>query len=394
MARARKSVVTTDAPASSEAPVRSSGMGMSIPSATLKRALTVIKSIPDRKSALPILARVLLVVRSESEAELLATDLNVTMRITLPISGGSAGGIVLEHKALLDLVKRLPGKTTTIALSERTGVTVKSDQIVAMLDGMSDRDFPKVPDHREIESRIVAAHTLAEAFKRTESTVCLDETRVQICGVKLEADGDTIRAISTDGHRLAVTETPFEGAELLLPGKGALIPRKGCAEIRKMLQAGGCRAGIHGMRIYVTQGNVTITSKLIDIEFPAWRQVVPSDVRHPIMVNRKSLIGALERASVLCTDTRGVKLTSGEFGLGIEASDPDKGTCNERIEATYAGMELSIGLNPSYLIDALASIATDEVALAIGKPLDPILVKAFNGPIDEKHFVVVMPMRI
>jgi len=392
MARAKK-IVSEDTEVSA-VPVRSSAMELSVETAALKRALTTIKAIPDRKSTMPALRRVLVRVTSETEAELHATDLDVSMRITVPITGGSVGAVALDHKALADLVKRLPGKATTISLSERTGVTVKSDQIVAMLDGMLASDFPTVRDHRCVETRVVAAHTLAAMLKRTDGHVSLDETRFHVCGVKLEADGDVLRALATDGHRLALTEAPFDLASLVFPGKGASVPRRSCIEIRKVLQAGGCRVGVDDRNIYVSQGAVEITSKLILGDFPAWRQIIPSEARTPLVVPRKPLIAALERSSVLCTDTRGVKLSLSKGALRIEASDPDKGTSDETIAATYTGKARVMGFNPSYLIDALKTIEGDDVALLLGGELDPGIVKAINGPSDEKHLVVIMPMRI
>lgn len=211
-------------------------------------------------------------------------------------------------------------------------------------------------------------------------------------------------AVATDGHRLALAERAF--STISLPRPGVIVPSKGVAVLSKLLGKGSCNIAATESHLFVQHGHatrVTVAIKTIAAQFPPYRQVIPAHGDRFVTVERKTLIAALKRAKVNSTKTRGAKLTAGDGKLVIASDHPDTGETREVLRATGLYVEgtesFSIGVNASYLLDALAQIDDKHVTIAFGGELDPMLVRSTehacsHPPGQGPALFVIMPMRI
>jgi DNA polymerase III subunit beta len=354
------------------------------------RGLRLAASIADRKSTMPMLANVLLRVQSKSKLLCAATDLNVSLSAELKISGGDEGGITVGAKALHDIVANLPGDEVSIRKIENNWAEIKAGKVSYRIVGVPDRDFPKVPDHREAPFGDVDAGTLREMIDRTLFSVCNDETRFHLNGVLFESTGTTARMVSTDGHRLSKVDRNLSGAPKL--SAGIIIPKKGLLEIKKILDgAGTCKFAVKTPHVFFSVEDLVLAVKLIDAQFPPYEQVIPKDHKRTAIIDRGLLADAVKRAQLMSNEARGVKLAFATDHITIASDNPDVGEVREDIDADYKGEAMTIGFNPKYMIELLAQMHSDQVAIDLGGELDPGLVRPLTG---DDYLGVIMPMRI
>jgi DNA polymerase-3 subunit beta len=354
------------------------------------RGLRLAQGIADRKSTMPMLANVLLRTQGKNQLLVAATDLNVSLTAELKSAVVSEGGITLAAKNLYELIANAPGEEVSLKKADNHWAEIKSGKVTYRIVGMPDRDFPKVPDHREATYATVESSVLREMIERTLFSVCNDETRFHLNGVFFESDGSKSRMVSTDGHRLSKVERAISNGPKL--SAGVIIPKKGLLEIRRVLEAGpSCKLAIKTPHLFLVQEDIAIAVKLIDAQFPPYEQVIPKDNRRSVVIDRGLLVDALKRAQLMSSETRGVKLTAASSTLTIASDNPDLGEVREELDADYSGDTVSIGFNPKYLIDLLGQMGADQVSLDLGGELDPGLFKPLGG---DDYLVVVMPMRI
>lgn len=354
------------------------------------RGLRLAQGIADRKSTMPMLANVLLRTQGKNQLLVAATDLNVSLTAELKATATSEGGLTLGAKALYELVSNAPGDEISLKKTDNHWAEIKSAKVTYRIVGMPDRDFPKVPDHRESTYVTVESAVLREMIERTLFSVCNDETRFHLNGVFFESDGSKSRMVSTDGHRLSKVERTIAGGPKLTAG--VIIPKKGLLEMRKVLEAGAsCKLAIKTPHLFLVQEDLALAVKLIDAQFPPFEQVIPKDHKRIITVDRARLIDSLRRAQLMSSETRGVKLAAAREGITITSDNPDLGEVREELEADYGGEAIAIGFNPKYVVELLSQMASDQVTIALGGELDPALIRPLTG---DEYLGVVMPMRI
>ena len=370
-------------------------MEFRIHKAEFVRGLRLAQSIADRKSTMPMLANVLLRVHGRgSTTKLLcaATDLNVSLTAELKVSNAVEGGLTVGAKALHDIVVNLPGDELTLRKVENNWAEIKAGKVSYRVVGMPDRDFPKVPDHREAPFGDIDASTLREMIDRTLFSVCNDETRFHLNGVLFESNGTSARMVSTDGHRLSKVDRSLTGGPQL--SAGVIIPKKGVLEVNKILDGGAtARLAIKTPYLFLSVDDLTLAVKLIDAQFPPYEQVIPKDHKRSAVVDRGLFIDAVKRAQLMSSETRGVKLGFGADGGGITitSDNPDVGEVREEVDADYTGDAMTIGFNPKYILEILTAIQSDQVAIQLGGELDPGLLRPLAG---DDFAGVIMPMRI
>jgi DNA polymerase-3 subunit beta len=365
-------------------------MEFRIQKAEFLRGLRLAQSIADRKSTMPMLANVLL--RSQGKGKLLvaATDLNVSLSAELKATTVSDGGLTVNAKSLHDIVVALPGDELTLKRADNSWAEIRAGKVTYRVVGMPDRDFPKVPDHRESSFGDVEAGTLREMIDRTLFSVCNDETRFHLNGVLFESNGQKARMVSTDGHRLSKVERALPGGPQLTAG--VIIPKKGLLEIKRVLDGvTSCRMAIKTPYVFFQADDLVLAVKLIDAQFPPYDQVVPKEHRRSLVIDRHQLIDALKRAQLMSSETRGVKLAMEAGRLTIASDNPDVGEVREELEADFSGEPMAIGFNPKYVIELLSQMNADQIGLELGGELDPGLFKPLTA---DEYLGVVMPMRI
>lgn len=370
-------------------------MEFKIEKGTFLSGLYLAQGIADRKSTMPILANVL--VRTEGREKLVvaATDLNVTVVSELTAQVKSEGGITLGARHLHEIVKALPGSEVTLTRGENQYAELRAGKVEYKVVGMADRDFPKLPNHREVEFAKVDAPALLDMIDKTFFSISTDETRYHLNGVLFHCDGagEAARAtmVSTDGHRLSKVER-------LLPGgpsaQGVIIPRKGLSEIKRVLEGatGVVELGFSNGHVFLRSGGTAVSVKLIEAQFPPYEQVIPKDSERHAVVERAALLEALKRIAIMSSDkTQGVKVVLEPGLLRVLSDNPDLGEAREELEVGYTGTPVTIGFNSRYLIDLVSQMGTQQVRLELNGELDPGVVRPVDG---EDYLGVVMPMRI
>src|SRR3954452_267442 len=353
-------------------------MEFRIAKAEFLRGLRLAQGIADRKSTMPMLANVLLRTQGKNQLLVAATDLNVSLTAELKSHNASDGGIAIIAKSLFDLVANAPGDEVTLKKADNHWAEIRSGKVTYRVVGMPDRDFPKVPDHREASYSTVETQVIREMIDRTSFSVCNDETRFHLNGVFFESDGSKVRMVSTDGHRLSKVERTLANGPKL--SAGIIIPKKGLLEIRKVLESGpSCKLAIKTPHLFLVQEDIAIAVKLIDAQFPPYEQVIPKEHSKVITVDRSRFIDALRRAQLMSSETRGVKVAATKEGMTITSDNPDLGEVREELDADYNGEPIAIGFNPKYVVELLGQMASDSVTLKLGGELDPGLLEPTGG---------------
>jgi DNA polymerase III subunit beta len=354
------------------------------------RGLRLAQGIADRKSTMPMLANVLLRTTGKNQILVAATDLNVSLTAELKSQNTAEGGITLGAKNLFELIANAPGDDISLKRADNHWAEIRSGKVTYRIVGMPDRDFPRVPDHREATYTTVESAVLREMIDRTLFSVCNDETRFHLNGVFFESDGSKARMVSTDGHRLSKVERTIANGPKL--SAGIIIPKKGLLEMKKVLETGpSCKLAIKTPHLFLVQEDIAIAVKLIDAQFPPYEQVIPKDHKKIITVDRSRFIDALRRAQLMSSETRGVKVAATKEGMTITSDNPDLGEVREELDAEYKGDAIAIGFNPKYVVELLGQMSSDQITLALGGELDPGLIRPLGS---DEYLGVVMPMRI
>jgi DNA polymerase-3 subunit beta len=366
-------------------------MEFRIHKAEFLKGLRLAQNIADRKSTMPMLANVLLRVSGKGQLLVAATDLNVSVSADLACHTQSEGGLTVGAKALHDIVSNLPGDEVTLRRSDNHWAEISAGKVDYRLVGMPDRDFPKIPDHREVQLAAASAETLRQMIDKTLFSVCSDETRFHLNGVFFESDGSEARMVSTDGHRLSKVERPLPGGPTLTAG--VILPKKGVVEIKRALEsvAESCEIAVKTPYFFLRADQVTLAVKLIDSQFPPYEAVIPKQNDKFLEVSRPLLADALKRAQLMSSETRGVRLSMSAGSLRVASDNPDLGEVKEDIEADYDAAPVTIGVNPKYVLELLGQIQSDRVRVELAGELDPVLVRPLSDP---GHVGVIMPMRI
>jgi DNA polymerase-3 subunit beta len=340
---------------------------------------------------MPILANVLLRTDGKNRLLVAATDLNVSLSAELAVKVEREGGLTVGARPLHDIVANLPGEDVVFKRAENNWADIKAAKVAYKLVGMPDRDFPKMPDHREVAYAKCDAALLREMIDKTLFSGSSDETRFHLNGVFFECDGARGRMVSTDGHRLSKVERTLTGGPSL--PAGVIIPKKGLVEIKRALEAerGACDLAVQGSYVFVKTGDVALAVKTIESQFPPYEQVIPRNNGKVVVVDRAALLEALKRASLMSSETRGVRFSVDNGTLQVASDNPELGEVREELDVDYKGGPVSVGFNPRYFTDLLGQMTTEQIRVELAGELDPAVVKPLEG---EDYLGVVMPMRI
>ena len=359
----------------------------------LLEALNKIQSVVEKKNTVPILSNILFSVEGQ-ELSIAATDLEVGMKIKISVNGQADGKITLSAKAFLDIVKELPQSELELTRKENDWVEIVSGKSRFKVVSLAATEYPNLPsfeDKRYLDARTDA---LKEMIERVSFAVSTDATRYLMNGVYLEnLEKNVMRMTATDGHRLAFMESELfqEAPEMK---RGLIIPKKGLNELNKLLAESNQSVGVAFERGYIfAHTNETyLFIRLIEGEYPDYRQVIPRATDKVLKIEREAFLSALKRVSLLAHEkSKGVKFSIQDKLLTIYSSNPDLGEAKEELDIDYSGEALSIGFNAKYLLEALAVTPTDNLELHLKDHLSPGILRGEGQP---NHTYVIMPMRI
>ena len=372
-------------------------MKLTIERATLLRSLAHVQSVVERRNTIPILANVLLDA-GEGGVSLMATDMDLAINERIAADVSLAGKITTPAHTLYDIVRKLPeGSQVAMELDGGSGqLIVRAGRARFSLGCLPTEDFPVMTGGDMPVRFAIAAGELRSLLDRTRFAISTEETRYYLNGIYLHAadvDGvKTLRAVATDGHRLARVEMPLpEGADAM---PGVIVPRKTIGELRKLIDETEDSVGIElsETRIRLSFDGAVLTSKLIDGTFPDYERVIPVDNDKVLEVARRDFAAAVDRVSTISTEkSRAVKLALKAGTLTLSATSAEAGSATEELEVNYSETPLEIGFNSRYLLDITQQIEGDDARFMLSDSASPTLIK--DGA-DPGVLYVLMPMRV
>ncbi len=373
-------------------------MKLTIERAALLKALAHVQSVVERRNTIPILSNALIEAR-DGTLRVTATDMDLAVVETVPASVGQPGATTVPAHTLYDVVRKLPeGAQIELGSGAEEGrVELRAGRSRLSLAALPSADFPVTTEGDTPTSFTLTAAELCTLIDRTQFAVSTEETRYYLNGIYLhaaEADeggAPVLRAVATDGHRLARVEIPLPEGAAGMPG--VIIPRKTVGELRKLIEdgEGEVAVALSETKIRFALGDVVLTSKLIDGTFPDYRRVIPTANEKKMEVECGEFAHAVDLVSTISTDkSRAVKLTIGKGSLMLSATSPDAGSATEELEVGYADDAIEIGFNSRYLLDIARQIG-GRAQFMLADAASPTLVRDAS---DASAIYVLMPMRV
>jgi DNA polymerase-3 subunit beta len=367
-------------------------MKLSIERDELLRGLGRVQAIVERRGTMPILANVLLEARAEG-LTLAATDLEVAVVSSHTASVKTPGSVTLSAKKLYEIVRELE-QSEVVLSADDARVTVTCGPARFNLLSTSPEEYPSVPSAENASFVQLDTALVAELIDHTLYATSTDETRYNLNGVFVEGVEDKhIRFVATDGHRLSMIERPVPNPVTFL-GKGIIVPRKGVSEIRKLCEEGesALELGLSDSFLLVRGPDLLLSTRLIDGEFPNYRQIFPKSHRIRLVIDRERLLHAVRRIALLAHErSRGFRFVLADGQLDLSASNPDLGEARELLPVEYQGDRFETAFNARYLLDVLGAMTAKEVVVELTEELTPV---QFRPVDDANETAVIMPMRL
>jgi len=366
-------------------------MKLSAKRESLLKPLLQVGGVVERRQTLPILSNLLFSVKND-RLNITATDLEVELRSTAEVQCDGEQDFTLPARKLIDICKALPeGANIEISL-EGERATLKSGKSRFTLSILPAQDFPAIESTATWERLSLPEKVLKRLIEKTQFAMAQQDVRYYLNGMFLEVKEKQLRTVATDGHRLAISEAPFEmesGTELEV-----ILPRKAVLELSRLLSDSddNVELEISSNHARVNLSGASFTTKLIDGRYPDYRGVLPQNSDKQVIADREALRHALQRASILSNEKyRGIRFKLHSGVLELLAHNPEQEEAEEELEVNYDGADLVIGFNVGYLIDVLSVIQSDQVSIMLSDPNSSCLIHAEDT--DESRYVV-MPMRL
>jgi DNA polymerase-3 subunit beta len=347
-----------------------------------------VQNVVSTRTTLPILSNVL-IQASNGGLSLTTTDLDVGVRCRVEAEVSKEGSTTLPARKLFSILKEVAAAEIEIEVDDRNAASIRCGSSFYKIMGLPEEEFPRFPESGAGKALKIEQPVLRDMLKNTAYAVSNDETRYVLNGVFMGFKGDKITVVATDGRRLALMEHDIEipkGAEAEL-----ILPTKAVNELERLLaDKGDVKLWIGENQIVFELDGTTLASKLIEGTYPNFRQVIPTETKERIALERELLLAALHRASILASEkSQSVKLNFAKNTLTITATTPEVGEAKETLSINYKGKELTIAFNPQYMMDPLRNLDADEVFIELTDELSPGVIKV-NAP----FLYVLMPMRL
>jgi DNA polymerase-3 subunit beta len=357
----------------------------------LLKPLQIVSGIVERRQTLPILANIL--VRKDGESvSFTATDLEIQIQTQAGIGAGKdAATTTVAARKLVDILRALPETDVQLTLANKK-LIVQAGRSRFNLQTLSAEEYPTVTQAQFSADFSLPAATLKYLLGMVHFAMATQDIRYYLNGMLLVVEGGVVRAVATDGHRLALCEVAKNGgSEARIE---AIIPRKTILELSRLLPDSeeAVRVQMAPNQVKFSFGEIELVSKLVEGKFPDYHRVIPANNQKVFSIDRELLAAALARAAILTTDKfKGVRVVLAANALKITSTNADQEEAQEELEIEYGGEALDIGFNVSYLLDVLANLKCEQVRFALGDALGSALITMTDS---DKFKYVVMPMRI
>jgi len=354
--------------------------------------LQVVGRVASTRSAVQALSGVQLAV-SDAAAELRATDMEVGLSVPLKATVAAPGDVVLPARLVADVVRSLPAKEVSLELrAAEQDVELRAGNATFHIRTLRNEDFPPLPQAGEADVVAVPASALTGTIERVARSASRDETRPVLTGILVSASGTDLKMVATDSYRLAVKETLLEAP---LDGSfEANVPARALQELVRLTQSheqGVLRISVPEGRVVFQVGDAVLSSRLIDGQFPDYRQLLPDAYEHELTLDTAELADVVRRISLLAQRNTPLRLAFVEGQLTVSAQTPDVGEASEALPVPFQGEALEIGFNPEFLREGLESVESDQVVLKLISPLRPGLLEAGDGGLFR---YLIMPIRL
>ena len=357
-------------------------------------ALQSVAGIVERRHTLPILANVLL-RKQGSELEMITSDLEIQIRTRAPLDGDEGSyAITVGAKKLADILKSLPSDQI-VSLTAK--LTLQGGKSRFTLQSLPAEDFPLVQEAADFGPAFsVPQKTLKMLIGQVHFAMAVHDIRYYLNGILFVAEGKTLTLVSTDGHRLALSQATLD---VDMPKQEVILPRKTVLELQRLLKDDSkaeeqqlIEMRFAGNQAKFSFGGLEFVTKLVEGKFPDYNRVIPKNHRHHITLGRSALLASLQRAAILTSEKfKGVRVSVAPGVLGIASSNAEQEEAREELEIDYGGDSFEIGFNVGYLMDVLANMSQDMVTVSLQDSNSSALI---TNPEYEGFKYVVMPMRI
>ncbi|MGA2894416.1 MAG: DNA polymerase III subunit beta [Xanthobacteraceae bacterium] len=366
-------------------------MKVTVERSELLKSLGHVHRVVERRNTIPILANVLLHA-DRSKLALKATDLDVEVTDTIAAEVGPGGSTTVPAHMFFDIVRKLPEGAQIILESsgDRAALSIRAGRSRFTLQTLPESDFPDLAPGEMTHKFTLKAADLKRLIDKTQFAISTEETRYYLNGGA--AKTQTLRAVATDGHRLAQMELELPKGAAGMPG--IIVPRKTVGEVQRLMEDSEAEVAIEISpgKIRFTIGQAILTSKLIDGTFPDYARVIPLNNDKELVVDKKEFEAAVDRVSTVSSERgRAVKLSISAGRLLLSVTNPDSGSANEELEVAYDADPIDIGFNSRYLLDIAAQIESETAVLRLADPGSPTLIQDKDP---HGALYVLMPMRV
>src|SRR5215467_13210064 len=368
-------------------------MNLTISKEQIMNGLQAVQNVVSNRTTLPILSNVLM--RAEGDRlEFTATDLDVSIACSVEAKVKKPGASTVPVKKLFGIVRELSSAEIDIEVDEKHSCSVRSGASFYKINGLSADEFPPVTKFKDDKKVVLSQETVKGMMKKTSFAISTDESRYVLNGIFISLKDHKMTMVATDGRRLAMVDEEVDVTE---QSQGEfIVPAKAVNELNRLLQD----KGEVEVRYAENQASFTlkddkgsgvlIVTKLIEGNYPNYRQVIPAETKERISLGREEFLHALRRAEIMTSEkSNSVKLSFGKNKMEITANSPEVGEAKESLAVNYKGPEMAIAFNPKYVIDPLNALTNEEVFLELIDELSPGVLKT-NDP----FLYVVMPMRL
>jgi DNA polymerase-3 subunit beta len=348
---------------------------------------TAGRAATNRTGTLPVLSGVRLDVQ-DGELTVTGTDLELTIRLSVPVHSDRDGSAVVPARLIADIVKALPAGAVEFDLgSDELAISAGRSQF--SVRPLSLGDYPAQVE-TDAAPVTLSSEEVGDALRQVVRAASTDDARAVLTGVLIAAEDEGLKMVATDSYRLAVRDLPQ--SSMLGVGQKVLVPSRALAELQRILSSGDELTVRLGAREAVFEaGGTRLTTRLIEGEYPNYRNLLPSSYPNTLTVGREALLEALRRVKILAQDSTPVRLTLGGDTLQLTAITQDVGNAHEEIDASYDGAEMTVAFNPDYLASGIDAVEGDEVTLATMDPMKPAVLRGVGH---DDYLYLLMPVRV
>ena len=370
-------------------------MKFSISRERLLQPLQSISGAVEKRQTLPILSHIFVNVSDTNDLTIIGTDLEVEIKITLPLDQPSTPGTTtFPARKFFDLSKAISEESDINIQVSKNRATVRSMKSRFTLSTLPSDEFPRVDKIKEVAQVDELTQSLFKnLLQKTQFSMAMQDVRYYLNGLMLELEGNKICFVATDGHRLAYASRTLK--QDYGDKKQVIIPRKAVHELFRLLSDSDepVQIKVGSNHIQVIFGDLTLTTKLIDGRYPDYDRVIPRDGDRTLVTNKGSFRSAISRVSILSNEKyRGIRMAMSESTVKIHANNPEQEEAEEELMVSYSGKSMEIGFNSAYMMDALSVVDDDEVTIYFIDEKSSSLIHTLKDK--EEYKFVIMPMRL